>query len=159
MSRFAEFNQAHSRGPNAEYGSPRLADASNMRAEGREELASLLREAATVVEQSSDPTELADVYCFLADAHRTLPKVQAWCVVKHYAPSLLPDAHVWKPAVWTAHLSKEQAEEFAVAIAAHYRKKYPHHRPDEFLVEQRVAGVSNFIHPDCTVERYMRGLS
>lgn len=53
---------------------------------------------------------------------------------------------------WCAFLSKEQAEEFALAIAKAYAK--PGQKADRWVVERRLAELSDFIAPTVTAKAY-----
>jgi hypothetical protein len=75
------------------------------------------------------------------------PKIEAWCVVKHYVGTSNSD-----PSLWCAFLSKEQADEFALEIAKAYTK--PGRQSDRWLVERRLAALSDFIAPTVTAKAY-----
>lgn len=98
---------------------------------------------------------LADAYNHMADVERALPKVECWCVVKHYSNE---SEGVWKPAVWLGCTTKEQAEAFAPAIAKHYDRKYRETSRDRFVVERAACGIRQVVHPELTAEAYVAGL-
>ncbi len=86
------------------------------------------------------------------------PKVEAWCVVKHYGGQITQD---WSPRVWTAHATKKQAQQFARAIlnfykARHAKLPYPGKYLDDFRCERAEAAPSEFVHPDLTAAQYVR---
>jgi hypothetical protein len=158
---FKDFNNAHDRGPEHQYGSTRLADTPN--GSGRytaKRFPDVLRAAADLVEQhGTDPRAMADLYCFLANAKSMMPEIpDAWCTIKNYRDD--SSLHTSRPdgVVWTAHLTEEQANEFAPAIENHYWIKSAKRWRDTWTVEQRWAPAIDFVHPDCTVDRYLRSL-
>lgn len=95
--------------------------------------------------------KVAQLDALLERIQDNIPKIEAWCVVKHY----YEHKHVssWQPVVWCAFLSKEQALEFAPAIAKAYNR--PHRSDnDRWLVERRLANLSDFIAPTVSAKTY-----
>ena len=91
---------------------------------------------------------VARIGALLDDIDECFPKIEAWCVVKHYVGiTSNPD-----PALWCAFLSKEQAEAFAPEIAKAFAK--PGRQSDRWLVERRLAALSDFIAPTVTAKAY-----
>lgn len=69
--------------------------------------AARLREVADLVEAHGDEIMvMADVYAFLREAAFCAPKVEGWCVMKHYHDHD-PESGLWKPAVWIACTTQE----------------------------------------------------
>lgn len=101
--------------------------------------------------------ELADLLEVLAGLRRNLPKVRAWCVMKHYSDHD-PKSGTWKPIVWCACKTREHAEAIAKATQAHYDARQLGGCPDKFVVERGEAHVSQLIAPECTPEYYVAGL-
>lgn len=100
--------------------------------------------------------ELADLAMVLKRLE--LPKVRAWCVMKHYGTR--ESAPASRPIVWCGCKTREQAEAFAAAIQAHYNADSPggDYWGNRFLVEHGEASVQDLIDPACTPEHYVRGL-
>ena len=76
------------------------------------------------------------------------PKIEAWCVVKHYVGLTSSP----EPVLSCAFLSKEQADAFALEISKAYAK--PGRQSDRWLVERRLAALSDFIAPTVTAKAY-----
>lgn len=104
-------------------------------------------------------TALVAAYNVMADVNRALPRVECWCVVKHYASHDRDPNDVWKPAVWLGCTTKEQAEAFAPAIEAHYVRKYGPAERDRFVAERAPCYIRQVINPELTPEEYVEGLS
>lgn len=85
-----------------------------------------------------------------------LPRVEVWCVIKHYANHDRVTGQ-WKPATWLGCTTQAQAESLAPAIDEHYRTSNPHWGPnfDTFTAERAHIAVSMVVHPDLTVEEYL----
>lgn len=96
---------------------------------------------------------VARLYDLLNDVHRSVPKVELWCAVKFYRENLDGEGTSWKPAPWTGHLSKAQAEEYAPAIQAHYSKPYDH--GDRFRVVRRRIDIQSVVPATCDVKTYI----
>lgn len=91
---------------------------------------------------------VARIGALLDGIDECFPQIEAWCVVKHYVGiTSSPD-----PVVACAFLSKEQAEAFAKEIAKAYEK--PGRKADRWLVERRLAELSDFIAPTVTAKAY-----
>lgn len=93
---------------------------------------------------------IVDAYRSLDTIARYLPKVEAWCVVKHY------NDIDWKPAVWCGCTTREQAETLAMAIAAHYGKRK--HFADSFVVERAACLVTEIVNHEISVQEYVASL-
>lgn len=92
---------------------------------------------------------VARLGALLDDIDECFPKIEAWCVVKHYVGiSSDPD-----PVIQCAFLSREQAEAFAPAIAKAYEK--PGRQSDRWVVERRLADLHDFIAPTVTAKAYV----
>jgi hypothetical protein len=92
---------------------------------------------------------MAELGALLDDIDRCIPKIEAWCVVKHY------NSPEWKPALWCAFHTKERAEAFAPVIAEAYRAVgKPWWEPERWLVERKPARLSDFIAASVTPEEY-----
>lgn len=117
-----------------------------------------------------DPARTAAIlWGVLEDIDYGIPEVEGWAVVKTSYHST--DGPEGRTSVWTLHTSKEQAEAFAPAIAAHYARKASHtsdahpERPgiwggwtDRWSVVWTTDSIRDMIGPDCTPEAYTRGL-
>ena len=88
---------------------------------------------------------VARIGALLNDIYECFPKIDAWCVVKY-------DGGDSDPSIWCAFLSKEQADAFAPAIAKAYTTAG--RRPDRWVVERRLAELSDFIAPTVTAKAY-----
>lgn len=97
-----------------------------------------------------------EVYPLTDNLQYHLPRIECWCVVKHYNTALRSSG-LWEPRVWTGHKTKRQAEAFAKAITKHYADKY-RGTPDDFKVEWRAADLGDLIAPDLTATNYVRSL-
>lgn len=91
---------------------------------------------------------LARIGALLDDINECFPKIEAWCVVKHYVGI----ASNPEPIIACAFLSKEQADSFAPEIAKAYDK--PGRQSDRWLVERRLADLHDFIAPTVTATAY-----
>jgi hypothetical protein len=141
-------------GPDGEYGSSRLADVQFMTRLSADAMAHLLEKAADTLRHNADDLgTMADLYCFFREAPRIMPEVRCWGVVKVYADPGWPDA------VSYGCSTQEQAEAVAAALTAHYAKKYPHRKPDQFVVRENCSvRPIDVLAPELTVERLLRGL-
>ena len=91
---------------------------------------------------------VARIGALLDGINECFPKIEAWCVVKHYVGiSSDPD-----PVISCAFLSKEQADAFSPEIAKSYAR--PGRQSDLWLVERRLAELSDFIAPTVTAKAY-----
>lgn len=122
--------------------------------------------------EERDMAKVIAAYELLDDIDHALPSIWCWCVVKLYRPR--DDGHVSPPALWTGHTTREQAELYAPAIAAHYKggdsrfadrpdptpdaEGYDAKWGDRFAVRQLAARPHDIIHPDLPVAEYVRGL-
>lgn len=97
-----------------------------------------------------------EVYPIADNLEMHLPRIECWCVVKHYHDHDKRTG-LWAPKVWTGHKTKRQAEAFAKAIYKHYDSKY-HGRPDDFKVEWRDADLGDLISPTHTATDYVASI-
>jgi len=88
---------------------------------------------------------VARIGALLDDIDECFPKIKAWCVIKY-------DGGDSDPSIWCAFLSKEQADAFAPEIAKAYTTAG--RRPDRWVVERRLAELSDFIAPTVTAKAY-----
>lgn len=103
------------------------------------QLSRLLREAADVIDtKPTDVEAMADVYCFLDNAQRIMPKIEAWCSVKHYGDKNPDSAWYGKTAIWSAHVTKRAAERAAAAAQKQYGDR------DPFVAERAEAHIYRF---------------
>ena len=91
---------------------------------------------------------VARIGALLDDIDECFPKIEAWCVIKHYVGVGAQDPD----QLWCAFLSKEQAEEFATEISKAYTR--PGQQADRWVVERRLAALSDFIAPTVTAKAY-----
>ena len=91
---------------------------------------------------------VARLGALLDNIDECFPKIEAWCVVKHYVGiGSDPD-----PVIQCAFLSREQADAFAPEIAKAYER--PGQQSDRWLVERRLAALHDFIAPTVTAKAY-----
>jgi len=123
------------------------------------DMAEALRYCAELLEGDSDYFELADVAAFLQNAPNYMPKVKAWCVVKHYRDHD-PETGQWSPAVWVGFTNQAQAEQFAPVIQAHYDAAAPGGKGwgDKFLVEFTECAIQRVVQPWLAPREYVRRL-
>ena len=88
---------------------------------------------------------VARLGALLDDIDECFPKIEAWCVIKY-------DGGDSAPSIWCAFLSKEQADAFVPEIAKAYTTAG--RRPDRWVVERRLAELSDFIAPTVTAKAY-----
>lgn len=94
----------------------------------------------------------------LDEIHRAIPHVEGWCVVKVYKHKGASGSS-WRPRVWIACTTREQAEEFAPAIERHYANRYSNtSNPDRFVVAWGAADATDFVRPGMTADEYVRRL-
>lgn len=74
---------------------------------------------------------------------RYLPKIKAYCVVKHYHSS------GWSPAVWLGFTTETQANAFRDVIAAHYSAEAKRNgwNLDEWKVELQPCRIHRMVKP------------
>ena len=88
---------------------------------------------------------VARIGALLDGIDECFPKIEAWCVIKY-------DGGDSDPSIWCAFLSKEQADAFAPEIAKAYTTAG--HQPDRWVVERRLAELSDFIAPTVSAKAY-----
>lgn len=119
------------------------------------------------VVRESGMVKLAEIWEMLEDVANDLPPVECWCVCKVRHEGILPT----KPSVWTGHMTREQADAFAPAIAAHYAGRASHtsdRHPDcegfwggwsdRFVVARSFCGIRSVVGPDLEPAEYVRWL-
>lgn len=121
------------------------------------DVAGMLRRAADMIDQMrlapriEDRAELLlDVYKLLDNGHWLVPKVKAWCVVKHYGDPKWENEFPG-PAVWSAHFTEADAEAYAEVIRAKYNAYGEQldggYRQNWFTVERTWARAHEFKTP------------
>lgn len=88
---------------------------------------------------------VARIGALLDGIDECFPKIEAWCVIKY-------DGGDSAPSIWCAFLSKAQADAFAPEIAKAYTTAG--RKPDRWVVERRLAELSDFIAPRVTAKAY-----
>jgi hypothetical protein len=126
----------------------------------------ILEELDTAVVPTDEAQILADAWELLDEVERDVPEVEAWCIVRYDYPGESPDKDHTYPF---GFLTKEQADEFAPLLAAHYAKgashtsdRSPHAEgywsgwKSRIVVRRHPISIRSIVNPDCDLGVFLR---
>lgn len=110
----------------------------------------LLLDGPTVTPSEAGP--IAKLWSLVSsDMTHRVPRVRAWCVVKHYGNG-------WPKTVWVACTTRGQAEVLAPRVGAFFERIEGTSPGDYFAVEEAEARVYQLLLPSVTADDYVMSL-